>query len=367
MRLVDRKGCRQYVLIDAMRIAPSRKFLSRPRATIGILTLFCASGTLAPPRQAKAAQPEPALAPHVTVSLRFGAGEMESFCADEALFQKSVIARLGFDPFRQSADYAITIRSTDSPDGPSGSITWHDSAGHLEGERHFESASGDCASLLTNMGFAVAIRLQLLESLRVAEPPEEQREAPEIRTPPPPSAVGSSPPARTPTTNPEDEAKLSVGLGAGVGYGLLPHPSLLGAGMGELVYSPLMVRLGLEFCAPQSWRAPDQSGFRSLLVLASASACYAWGPLGLCAVGRVGWLSVQGFGVEAPLRPAEFVGWLGPGANLSLPLGGRWSVGWQADVARNLSGYSVTLRGKPVWNQPDIALTSGVSIAYALQ
>lgn len=294
----------------------------------------------------------------VTVSLHFESAGQNGECSDEAFFRRAVIERLGFDPFREASDHQIAIRSRVEPTGLVGHIAWSDASGSLVGERRFEARDGDCVALLSHLAFAVVVQLQLFETLKSDEPTS-------------PKAAATAPPREqpvSPTATPPKPASVAIAahnlygvtLGGQVGYDRLPHLDVTAA-LGAVFASPrLASSAAFELSFPQSWQMSDASGFQSSLVGASATLSYRAGAFSMGALGRIGWLSVRGFGIDEPRRSNGIVGWLGVRIAWEAPVSRRWSIGWQAEGARCVSGYQVTLRDSVVWKMQALSVSSGL-------
>lgn len=363
MKTAGQVECRRRGLEGALGIAPTRRVLSYRRAIVRRSPIFV--GLLGLLSNAIALASEPTEPAHVTVALSFSTDPANAVCNDPALFRRAVLERLGFDPFRELAEHRIEIRSSEGPKGVVGSISWRDPAGNSEGERQIEAKDGDCTALIGNLAFAVAVQIQLFEALRVDEPrlPEPKEAAPAIALPAPTEravpdpANGAAPPRHF----------YTYALGTQMGYGRLPHVDGAGTLEAALIASHFALQFGVEFALPQSWQGSDSSGFQSNLYLVSASPCYRYEPLAICAVGRVGRLAVQGFGVDEPRRSSGTVSWLGLKTLAGVPLSHRIRFGWQADVTHAVSGYAVTLRETTVWTMPPFAITTGIFLSLSMR
>src|SRR5438552_13250465 len=126
-----------------------------------LLSLLALSG-----REARAAP--------LTVRLEYAAGPG---CPDAADFKAVVSARLGYDPFSESAPEHVLVRIEPRDRTIDGRIEWRDSNGHWAGEQTFPSVSTDCARLVRAMGFALAVQIQLLVSATAAAPGEAPAES----------------------------------------------------------------------------------------------------------------------------------------------------------------------------------------------
>jgi hypothetical protein len=302
---------------------------------------------------------------HDGLILDFDIDPTHTACNDEGLFRRAVAERVGYDPFRESADHKIEIHTTETQRGLIGSISWRDFAGRIEGERNFDSPGADCTALLNNMAFAVALQIQLFDSMRVAEPLKAE---PEVKPQVVQRLATRKPAARESNTSVvRRRPYVTFGFGTEIGAGLLPHPNWMGALQASLNQGNLALKLGSEISLPQTWQQAAGSGFRSHLYIFSVAPCYLHGPVSICAIGRVGALSIQGLGVDEPRHSSGTAGWLGLRVGADLPIATHWRFSWQADAARNVSGYAVTLNEAPVWAVPMFAVTTGVYVNFSTE
>ena len=107
------------------------------------------------------AAPAAAQAPPLKVTLVYetpaGAG-----CPNDSVFRAGVTHRLGYDPFRADASLHVAMRTFETSSGLSGLVEWHDDSFAVKGEQHFSPKRRDCAHLVDEMAFAVAVQIQLL-------------------------------------------------------------------------------------------------------------------------------------------------------------------------------------------------------------
>ena len=87
----------------------------------------------------------------LTVRLEYAAGPG---CPDAADFKAVVIARLGYDPFIETARERVLVRIEPRTEAIDGHIEWRDANGKWVGEQAFPSVSTDCPRLVRAMGLA---------------------------------------------------------------------------------------------------------------------------------------------------------------------------------------------------------------------
>jgi hypothetical protein len=310
-----------------------------------------------------------AAAGRMGVSLSLSAEPALVECADQSSFEAGVTRRLGYDPFQEPPRHAVVVRSEHRGGELVGTVVWSSPQGRAEGERSFRAPDGNCAELIDQMAFAVAVQLQLLDNQEdaisdVPPPQTEQAQVP-LR---PPVRIDSHP-APPPAEPPRSAVSWHgmVGAGPGLGLGLLPAPSGFAGFYAALGTASTDLALGAEFSLPQTWRDHDGSGFRSNLTLVSLVPCYRTSPLLLCAVGRAGSLTVHGSGVDLPHDRSDVALWAGARAGIALSLASWLELRLHADALGAVRRYSVTLRGDAVWRTPPAAVTIGSYLGCSIR
>src|SRR5688572_20230025 len=100
-----------------------------------------------------------------TVTLQYTAG---ASCPDAADFKAIVTARLGYDPFSDSAPDHVLVRLARRDSSLDGRIEWRDANGKWAGDQSFPLVSTDCLQLARTMGFALALQIQFLAKTATA-------------------------------------------------------------------------------------------------------------------------------------------------------------------------------------------------------
>ena len=332
-----------------MSVAPLRH-LRRLAAALA----FCLAVAASPRHAAAGAAP-------LTLSLRYGVDERLEGCPSDAEFRRSLIEQLRYDPFRDDGEHHVVTELHESEAGLEGSVVWSDAAGHKEGERHFASPSRDCAELAKAMSFSIAVQIQLLNGLAAADA-SSKTEAPPAPPTPLPRAAPRLPPPTPAERAPLPPRFLSVGLGPTVDFGTAPAAQAgarvsFGARAGA--WSLELAALG---ALPVKRTLPDGSGFRATFFGFSLAPCAHGGSFALCAIGRLGRLGADGFGVDDSRSPASFTAHAGLRLGFQQPLSGRLLLGAHADGLALLTPHAVYLNAVPVWTEPKLALSLGIDI-----
>jgi len=127
----------------------------------------------------------------------------------------------------------------------------------------------------------------------------------------------------------------------------------------------LSLGLAAEASSQASLARQGGGGFDARVYAASAAGCYHWAFWFGCGVGRLGTLSVHGFGVDEPNRATGWVGWLGVRAGARLPLTAHFSLGGYAELTRALGSRTVELDDQTVWRLPTASVTGGIDLGFS--
>jgi hypothetical protein len=145
-------------------------------------------------------------------------------------------------------------------------------------------------------------------------------------------------------------------------------PGLTGLGrlFGSAATGRLSLEVGGEISTATSANREDGAGFTERALLASAALCGSEGPLSLCVLGKGGVVKVRGEDVDVPASPTGAV------IQTGLRVGARQILG-SAFIAERLEGvvnltrWTVTLDGVPVWTAPALAGTLGLDVGVIFQ
>jgi hypothetical protein len=314
-------------------------------------------------------------------------------CWDEAAFRRSVVARVGYEPFREVASLIVGVRVGGAANAVDGHVEWRKVDGTLMGERRFVPQDGDCAKLLTEMSFAVSLQIDLLRPKApattgaVASPSGGSNDPGSAAGPTAPattSAVPSSPadtsaaetgsaastarrasepgqpePASSPPT---PRWRIWVGLGPSVAWRLAPGITADGRLLLGIRRADLSLEIGGEGTYPSTKRRWDGSGFRHYLLGGTLALCGHHHWLSACALGRAGQVRVTGLGVDRPRSPTGFVAQAGLRLAASFPVGGRWFLAAHCDGLGLLTPSRVMLNESSVWEMPRLGVVAGIDL-----
>jgi hypothetical protein len=351
------------------------------------------------------------------VVLHFGVDAEARGCPDETEFRRSVAHRLGYDPFREEAAIIVRVRVGGTASAVDGHVDWRKTNGTIMGERQFVAKDANCAKLLTEMSFAVALQIELLHpktpaaagpaargggaasgpapsAATVAAPPPagSSPAASASATSPPASASAATPPATPPATatkpdiseelaaerrarekakeeappaTPKSPALWSMwaGIGPSLAWGISPAVT----GDARLFFgirrSDLSLEIGVEATYPSTERRWDGSGFRQTLIGGGLALCGHLQSLSACALGRASQVRVTGLGVDKRRSPTGFAAQAGLRLAAAMELGGPWFAAIHLDGLGLLTPCTVVLNDVPVWEMPRLGLLAGLDVA----
>jgi hypothetical protein len=317
----------------------------------------------------------------LTVRLEYRAGPG---CPDTADFKAVVIARLGYDPFVESAPEQVLVRIDPGARAIDGRIEWRDANGSWAGEQSFPSVSTDCPHLVRTMGFALAVQIQLLAKANAAAPnangasPAETAPAsdaakaptvPErpIPAPPPPEAIVATAGNRAPAPAGAPGPAFAMGAGPSVGLGMSSSPVLLGRLFGAVQWPHLSIELAAVVSLPATTRRPDGAGVSQQILLGGAAACATAVRWSACLVASAGAVRMAGENIDRPT--AASVPILQAGARLGFrqDLGRRVFLSLRADGLLNLVRWTGSLDQVPVWTAPRTGAAIGFDVGVRFE
>jgi hypothetical protein len=297
-------------------------------------------------------------------------------CPSEREFRQSVIAQLGYDPFRTTAPHRVVAKLYGSERGTEGSIVWTDANGNKEGGRDLASPTPECVALAEAMSFSIAVQIQLLNASAAkagnAASTEVARTALPCPAPAPASAPAPAPapaallvPSAAVQAPPSSSTyHLSVGVGPTVELGAAPA-SRAGA---RFAVAGRAGALSLELAAMGTLsgtrKLQEGRGFSLNLLGLSLATCAHHNGFSLCAVGRVEQLRVQGLGVDDPRSPSSFAWQAGPRLAFQQALAERWFAATHVDGLANLARRTIYLDTVPVWSTPDLLVSAGIDLDF---
>jgi hypothetical protein len=304
-------------------------------------------------------------------------------CAEDGEFKSIVIARLGYDAFREGATDRVIVNLALHGRTYEGHIEWRDAAGKWQGDRTFPSRSNDCRELTRAMAFALALQIQFLAFVGSASDasgaPPPAPAATTAAPGPPPAPPASVPPARQERTAPEltkstekpagpaSAPEFALGIGGAAGFGISSSMVELGRVFGSIAWPFLSLELAAELGLPANVRRQDGAGFSHHELLASLAGCGTVGRWSGCLIAKGGELQIAGRDIEAPAsRSGPF---LQTGLRLGVmqPLGHHAFAAARAEGLVTLTRWQVTLDQALVWTSPRLAGTLGLDVGVRFQ
>lgn len=278
-------------------------------------------------------------------------------CPSAAELSASVTKQLGYDSFTtDTTEPRLRIVISKQAERAAAQMEWFDRQQRSEGERRLLS-DGNCAELVNNLAFAVAVQIQLHAAANTP-PAIPAPAAPAV--PPPPLAT---PPKRPPTRTNRPLREIFVGAGAMVRNGLSPGVSPGVRVFGALSTDRWVLELSAHTTLPSERQQADGTGFSSRELGASFAPCLNRPPIGLCAVGTLSLLHVRGQGVDQIRSPSSATAGFGGRLQLRWPALERFGVVVQGEALAVLFPREVLLNQQSVWSTAPLAFTAILDFA----
>jgi hypothetical protein len=292
-------------------------------------------------------------------------------CPTRERAQSLVVARLGFDPFRDDADAMLYLRIVITQSDPGGltALVARGDGSVLHGERTLRDVTGDCAELTAAAALAGSI---------LVDPTGTMARRQAARTEPPPSSIptrGEDPswaertPPPPPVDQPKGAAKVAMPLRAFLGArvlgsaGFAPSPSLGVSVDGGLRRGNLVLRLeGRADFPASSDPTPDGARARASLLAASVVPCFAFDALQLCGVFIAGSALAQSENVSPPQRDRVAFVALGLRPTLDIALTSVLHLALNVEGVVPLTRLGLVVRGQQVWAAPPVAASVGAGL-----
>jgi hypothetical protein len=292
-------------------------------------------------------------------------------CPTRERAQSLVVARLGFDPFRDDADATLYVRIViaQSDAGGLAALVARGDGNVSHGERTLRDVAGDCAELAASAALAASI---------LVDPTGTMARRQAARTEPPPSSTptrGEDPSwgERTPppplVDRANDAAKVTTPLRAFLGArvlgsaGVAPSPSLGVSVDGGLRRGRLVLRLeGRADFPASSEPTPDGARARASLLAASVVPCFAFDALQLCGVFIAGSALAQSENVSPPERDRVAFVALGLRPTLDIALTSVLHLALNVEGLVPLTRLGLVVRGQEVWGAPPVAASLGAGL-----
>lgn len=294
-----------------------------------------------------------------------------SDCPDEAALAAAVAARLGYEPFSPWGDQTILATVTRSGSMVVGRAELIDHDGIAQGSR--EVKNPECSELLLALALAISITLDPLHVEPTAEnkpvlspepPATHEPEAPSEPVPddaPAPAIVPAEPPSKRVA---EAVHKPMTWHASAAAMGALEAAPRLAFG-GKL---GVAARLGRWSLGVEAWSTlpATQAGalggeVRVRLLSGALTPCLrVVNGLSVCALGSLGSMRAEGRGVDAPRTETVLHATAGGRAQFVWPLGSRFELLANADLAATLNRPRFQLDQAEVWRPGPVLALLGI-------
>lgn len=310
-----------------------------------------------------------ALADASPAKLVYERGPGADACPDEAGIRRDVAARLGHDPFVESADRTVAAKIVRDGSKLRGTIELKEASGKITGARSLESKQLDCKELASAMTLAISLALDPLAgappkpsasasaSASAPPPPSVSVTSPPPPPPPPSASASAPPPPAQPPPEPHGALRVSLGAFAGMGFGPRNTLALVAAaGYRTPRWSfDLEGRRDVPLAATVGAGTATSSIFGATLV-----PCLLRGPLSVCGLLSVGALQASGGDVATPRSETAF--WAAAGVRIAteLQVWGPVALAFHADVLVPFVRTTLQLNGEDVYTTSAIAVAGGL-------
>jgi hypothetical protein len=158
-----------------------------------------------------------------------------------------------------------------------------------------------------------------------------------------------------------------VGAGPALAFGLAPRAAVEGRVFGGVLGNRLAFELGAEASLPSRYETANAAGFDQSVLAGSVAGCALLGGPSGCLVGKVGRLSIRGFGVDVPNEAFGVLAQIGPRLSFFGNFGERWLGALRVEALVTLVSWEVTLNQREVWRTPLFCLTVGGDVAFLFE
>jgi hypothetical protein len=290
--------------------------------------------------------------------LSYERAESATGCIDEEEFRGQVGARLGYDPFVESAELAVRVEL--AREGSTWRARIETARAEREpAERRLEAPAESCEELSRSVVLAVTIAID--PAVLGADEPEPVAEAAEVdtvvvETVVAPAAIG---PAAPEPTEPAVANTMPVGAALFVGatgtLGASPTLGSFGLQLGvDLRWDHLLVGLAVRGDLPGAIEIAGGTVDAHVLA-AELAVCGRWAPFLACGVGAFGVMRAAGH----DLRDAREVVLphvaLGVRAGLELALGGPIALRINLDVLGHVTQSTIEVGDAAAWSMPPLS------------
>jgi hypothetical protein len=303
-------------------------------------------------------------------------------CPNAGEFKAIVTGRLGYNAIDDTAGRRVSVDIASRGRSFEGHIEWRDAGGRWAGDRFLPSRSGDCGELAREIGFALALQIQLMpggSGSSSATPPAEttgetageasgkaevlsaQAPASLAKTPPSIEQAGSPSDSPDPRLSTKSPTIVAVGVGTSVGFGLSSSPVPFGRVFGSLAWSHTSMELAAEGAWPTTTHRSDGAGFSQQALLASLAGCGSIERWSACLLAKGGAIRVAGKNIDVPASRSGPVFQTGLRLAVTQFLGSRAYLAAQVEGLVNVTHWKVTLDQNLVWTSPRFAGTVGLN------
>jgi hypothetical protein len=333
---------------------------SRIRGVVG-LALQIALASVTPARAAPPAR---------TARLTYTRGAGASDCPDIDVIRAGVAARLGYEPFDDSAASLVSATVSRTGHVLEARIEIAGADGKPTAERKLASRQHDCVELASAMELAISIAIDPLAGGRPrseapAPPPPAPPPAP---APPPPQVIvirEPAPPAPPPPA-PRVPTVFQVRLGGLGAVGSAPAAAAGGTLQASVRRGSFS--LGLEGRGDLAstttfiFNGAPVGDMQTSLLMGALVPCAFRGLFEGCALLSAGEVRASARGLAMPQQAtAPFLA-VGARVGLEIPLGSILSAGAHADVLAPITETVLRVSGQPVWTSPAISGAFGATI-----
>lgn len=295
--------------------------------------------------------------------LEYTRGAGAETCPTEDELKGTIAARLGYDPFSQTATRVVAVRVSRQGAELRAQLDIRGDAG--AGSRTLASPSRDCRELMASLAVAIAIGIDPLSLTRPTAPP------PPPLPPPPPSAPEPAPkvvqpePSPSPPVppRPSEPIRARASLGVVAGFGAAPSTTAgITAQLGAKWRSFSLAAEGRGDFPVSSATVSGGGSVSASLLVGSLVACLHRGVFAACPIGTLGVMRASGRSVTDPLQDTKFYAATGGRVAVELPLSSVLALRIHGDVLAALTQITLRLNGRDVWTSPPVSGGLGTAL-----
>ena len=301
-------------------------------------------------------------------------------CPDEPTMRALVASRLGYDPFIDGADLALSIDLGRQGRERVGRIALASKNVARGGERVLRSSDGDCNELASSVALAVALAIDPSAARAQPAPPELTPPPAPAPPPAPPTAVNPpspaprvaappAPPVPRPPRSPERRLGWRGDAGVVVGAGIVPGTSFgprLGVALHGVSWSIAAEGAAIFAGTASSPRgdATTSAAFGSLVPCFDVELDARF-ELDLCLIGSLGALFSEARSVSRSFPTTSLLAAVGPRASLTIFPWRSLGLRLGGDLTVSLSRVHLTIDDagteRELWASPPLSFLSAVA------